>query len=99
MRLPSGLGMTTGSPPSIAATTELVVPSSIPIIVRMPLVRTSRRLSRQKLYNDSNIECERQDVKLWWWHSANLVDIIVIANLPQRNRSAAVEGDNTAPPI
>src|SRR5436190_16376381 len=32
-RLPSGLVMTTGSPPSITATTELVVPRSMPIIL------------------------------------------------------------------
>ncbi len=31
-RPPSALGMTTGSPPSITATTELVVPRSIPMI-------------------------------------------------------------------
>src|ERR1700694_450942 len=31
VRPPSALGMTTGSPPSITATTELVVPRSIPI--------------------------------------------------------------------
>ena len=30
-RLPSVLGMTTGSPPSTTATTELVVPRSIPM--------------------------------------------------------------------
>lgn len=30
MRVPSALAMTTGSPPSSAATTELVVPRSIP---------------------------------------------------------------------
>src|SRR4029079_17450769 len=31
VRPPSAFGMTTGSPPSITATTELVVPRSIPI--------------------------------------------------------------------
>src|SRR5689334_17037911 len=34
-RPPSGLVMTTGSPPSITATTELVVPRSIPMILLM----------------------------------------------------------------
>ena len=34
-RLPSGLVMTTGSPPSMTATTELVVPRSIPMILLM----------------------------------------------------------------
>src|SRR4029077_5977186 len=33
VRAPSWLGMTTGSPPCITATTELVVPRSIPIIL------------------------------------------------------------------
>jgi hypothetical protein len=32
-RLPSGLVMTTGSPPSMTATTELVVPRSMPMIL------------------------------------------------------------------
>jgi hypothetical protein len=33
VRAPSELGMTTGSPPSITATHELVVPKSIPMIL------------------------------------------------------------------
>ena len=33
VRLPSALGMTTASPPSITATQELVVPRSIPMIL------------------------------------------------------------------
>src|SRR6059058_5937460 len=33
VRAPSWLGMTTGSPPCITATTQLVVPRSIPIIL------------------------------------------------------------------
>src|SRR5882672_8213219 len=33
VRPPSSLGMTLGSPPSMTATTELVVPRSIPIIL------------------------------------------------------------------
>ena len=33
VRLPSALGMTTDSPPSMTATQELVVPRSIPIIL------------------------------------------------------------------
>ena len=32
VRPPSALGMTTGSPPSMTATTEFVVPRSIPMI-------------------------------------------------------------------
>ena len=37
VRLPSALGMTTASPPSITATQELVVPRSIPIILDIML--------------------------------------------------------------
>ena len=37
IREPSALGMTCGSPPSMAATTEFVVPRSIPMI--LPIVR------------------------------------------------------------
>ena len=33
VRPPSALGMTVGSPPSITATTEFVVPRSIPMIL------------------------------------------------------------------
>jgi hypothetical protein len=33
VRPPSALGMTTGSPPSMTATTEFVVPRSIPMIL------------------------------------------------------------------
>src|SRR5467141_2552215 len=35
VREPSELGMTTGSPPSMAAITELVVPRSIPTVLGM----------------------------------------------------------------
>ena len=35
VRLPSLLGMTTGSPPSMTATQELVVPRSIPMTLPM----------------------------------------------------------------
>src|SRR6201996_5924300 len=38
VRPPSSLGITFGSPPSITATTELVVPRSIPIIFAMVLL-------------------------------------------------------------
>src|SRR5258707_4149734 len=43
VRLPSLLGMTTGSPPSITATQELVVPKSIPITFAI-FVPSSARL-------------------------------------------------------
>src|SRR5262245_51082342 len=38
VRAPSWLGMTTGSPPCMTATTEFVVPKSIPIILLIALV-------------------------------------------------------------
>ena len=41
VRPPSSLGMTLGSPPSMTATTELVVPKSIPII--FPIAATLLR--------------------------------------------------------
>ncbi len=40
VRPPSGLGMTTGSPPSMTATQELVVPKSMPITFPI-LLKTS----------------------------------------------------------
>src|SRR5262245_42253219 len=42
-RLPSGLVMTTGSPPSITATTELVVLKSIPMILLMDSSQDDQR--------------------------------------------------------
>src|SRR4051812_9613059 len=48
VRPPSALGMTTGSPPSMTATTELVVPRSIPMILEAmstPDARVLRRTS------------------------------------------------------
>jgi hypothetical protein len=41
-RLPSGLVMTVGSPPSMTATTELVVPRSIPMILLIWHSRTNK---------------------------------------------------------
>src|SRR5437763_16420264 len=74
MRLPSGLVMTTGSPPSITATTEFVVPKSIPIIllmssvlaIRSPGTRPDAR-DRLKPYNDESIKCEQDYVKASRW--------------------------------
>src|SRR2546426_5048584 len=39
-RLPSWFGMTVGSPPSMTATTEFVVPKSIPITFAIPVLLT-----------------------------------------------------------
>ena len=41
-RPPSGLVMTTASPPSMTATTEFVVPKSIPMILLMCYLEASR---------------------------------------------------------
>src|SRR5215469_7112243 len=49
VRVPSWLGMTTGSPPCITATTEFVVPKSIPIILLIatfPSFRMRQSLQR-----------------------------------------------------
>src|SRR5213076_972132 len=43
VRPPSALGMTTGSPPSITATTELVVPRSMPITFSAILISPGER--------------------------------------------------------
>ena len=45
VRPPSALGMTVGSPPSITATTELVVPRSIPMILPIQLIPPGSPLS------------------------------------------------------
>ena len=44
IRPPSGLVMTTGSPPSMTATTELVVPRSIPMILLIDVLGVRRRV-------------------------------------------------------
>src|ERR1051325_8269077 len=49
VRLPSWLGITVGWPPSITATTELVVPRSIPMI--LPMLISSLRCSCLKLFS------------------------------------------------
>ena len=46
VRLPSALGMTTGSPPSMTATHEFVVPRSIPIILLIVLVPLFTQIRR-----------------------------------------------------
>ena len=42
---PSGFGITTGSPPSITATHEFVVPKSIPII--FPILKSSFNILKE----------------------------------------------------
>src|SRR5437588_35230 len=59
VRPPSWLGMTTGWPPSIAATTELVVPKSIPmilLILKCPLFRLGRRHKTER--TAGRLRCE-----------------------------------------
>src|SRR5215467_5030557 len=79
VRAPSWFGMTTGSPPCITATTEFVVPRSIPIILlitalppqrfAMPLPvwaefrANSAQSSRSKLNTEPTIQVERTFVK------------------------------------
>src|SRR5215510_12899724 len=58
-RLPSGFVMTTGSPPSITATTELVVPRSIPIILLIEyLVSKDARSQQARDDNEFSIKPE-----------------------------------------
>ena len=45
-RPPSGLVMTTGSPPSMTATTELVVPRSIPMILLIEVLSQRTLIER-----------------------------------------------------
>src|SRR5688572_26403063 len=47
VRAPSALGMTTGSPPSMTAIQELVVPKSMPRILLMPMPKLAACLERQ----------------------------------------------------
>src|SRR5215467_16373351 len=61
VRPPSSLSMTLGSPPSITATTELVVPRSIPIILPMTDPPTYKRMKTKDKYYVRNsimrVEC------------------------------------------
>src|SRR5215510_4097795 len=53
VRAPSWLGITTGSPPCMTATTELVVPKSIPIILLIalvPLLFQTQNLVREQIF-------------------------------------------------
>ena len=56
MRLPSWLGMTRGSPPSITATTELVVPRSMPITFPMLSSLGARPSGRARLGGESCLD-------------------------------------------
>src|SRR5262245_12542958 len=52
VRAPSWLGMTTGSPPCMTATTELVVPKSIPMIL---LILGSSLFQAQSLLREQTL--------------------------------------------
>src|SRR5215467_9069348 len=66
VRPPSSLSMTLGSPPSITATTELVVPRSIPIILPMTDPPTYKHMKTQDKYyaRDSIMRVECVTVKV-----------------------------------
>src|SRR6478735_3274923 len=57
VREPSALGMTTGSPASSTATTELVVPRSIPTALGMEISSWSGAEDPQDLYGDGSSLC------------------------------------------
>src|SRR5215204_179653 len=67
IRLPSGLVMTTGSPPSITATTEFVVPRSMPITFGM-LYSAKREMYEQRGRTWSRSDSlGRASLFNWWW--------------------------------
>src|SRR5687767_9612066 len=65
IRLPSGLVMTTGSPPSMTATQEFVVPRSMPMILLIVSSPLALALLELSLYNDHSIKCESLAVNRW----------------------------------
>src|SRR4051812_26691509 len=63
VRPPSWFGITTGCPPSITATTELVVPRSIPIILlimKNPPYRTNPNVSARM--QESHLACSHYEI-------------------------------------
>src|SRR3982750_2498066 len=61
VRLPSEFGMTTGSPPSMTATQELVVPRSIPITFAMLTRPAPSQPLRQISSADADV-CSQREV-------------------------------------
>src|SRR5271168_3472964 len=57
VRPPSSLGMTLGSPPSITATTEFVVPKSIPIIFAIASLLLHAQYSCASYWTRFALEC------------------------------------------
>src|SRR5580704_4994198 len=57
VRAPSWLGITTGSPPCITATTEFVVPRSIPIILLITALPPSNLFAHSQLPLDQPEFC------------------------------------------
>src|SRR5580692_13081427 len=66
VRAPSWLGITVGSPPCITATTELVVPRSIPIILLMDCapITSNGNAGRRQLQTKHIIHLERTIVNI-----------------------------------
>src|SRR5579864_7990230 len=57
-RPPSGLVITTGSPPSMTATTELVVPRSMPMILLIELLATVTKPAMDDAHLSIKIESD-----------------------------------------
>src|SRR5215469_10040823 len=67
VRMPSWLGITTGSPPCITDTTELVVPRSIPIILLIItfLICSAKSVQAPRRERVLRETCEREGSSRW----------------------------------
>src|SRR6266850_956265 len=89
-RLPSWLGITVGVPPSMTATTEFVVPRSMPITFAIAsLLSWSRRSARVRSSGDRPLEPAR-DLGLGL-HVHDTVDLAAAPQHEQRGNAARVE--------
>src|SRR6266850_7209183 len=75
VRPPSEFVMTVGSPPSMTATTELVVPKSIPIILLISFCSPKRYFARSQHPSHaappaSHLACRAGNPEVWGVHSA-----------------------------
>src|SRR5262249_40797603 len=67
VRVPSWLGITTGSPPCITATTELVVPKSIPIILLIAAFSFPNLLKNSwRRHSHRNVCCPSSSPMVRW---------------------------------
>src|ERR1700686_4609438 len=64
-RPPSGLVITTGSPPSMPATTELVVPRSMPMILLIELLATVTKPAVDDAHLSIKIESDLVNLEVW----------------------------------